>query len=307
MKSRDTGLVFDVHRFSLYDGPGIRTTVFLKGCPLHCDWCHNPESQTYKPQLSFNPDKCINCFDCVDACPNEVHRNVNGKHEVIWDSCQTSGECVKACSYGALKLIGSEYNIREIINEVLKDKNYYEKTGGGLTISGGEPLAQFEFTKALLEEAKKEGIHTCIDTCGLVSEEKFKAILPYTDLFLFDYKVSDEQDHKQYTGSGNRLILSNLDFLIRNGASVILRCPLVPGINDNTNHLKTISELAEKYPRLKGVEIMPYHSMGRDKAGYIGKEYKFKNLPDASEEQKTEWTDYYKLAGLSEPFLSINK
>jgi glycyl-radical enzyme activating protein len=305
MKSRDAGLVFDIHRFSLNDGPGIRTTVFLKGCPLHCEWCHNPESQSYVPQLSFNPDKCMDCFECVKACPNGVHQNLNGKHVVNWENCTTSGECVKVCAYDALKIIGDEYRISEIINEVIKDKKYYDKSGGGITISGGEPLAQFEFTKALLIAAKGEGIHTCVDTCGMTTPDNLKEILPYADLFLFDYKLTDNSKHKALTGAGNKQVLKSLDFLIEHGANVILRCPLIPDINDEAEHLNGIADIIKKYPALKGVELIPYHSMGRDKAGHIGKEYIYKDIPNTSEEQKFSWMQYYNAKGITEPFLII--
>jgi glycyl-radical enzyme activating protein len=259
MVNREAGIVFDIHRFSLNDGPGIRTTIFLKGCPLRCDWCHNPESQSFKPQLSFNPEKCLNCFECVKACPNGVHQNLDGKHVINWESCTTSGECVKVCAYDALKIIGSENTITEIISEVLKDINYYRKSGGGLTISGGEPLAQPEFTLELLKAAKKVGIHTCVDTCGLASLDSYKEILPYTDLFLFDYKVTDNKKHKDLTGGGNRQILKNLEYLISNKAEVILRCPLIPTINDEEKHLEGIAEIIKKYPEISSIEIISYH------------------------------------------------
>jgi glycyl-radical enzyme activating protein len=305
MKNRDKGLVFDLHRFSLNDGPGIRTTVFLKGCPLRCDWCHNPESQSNSPQLSFNPDKCIDCFECVEVCPNSAHQILNNKHIVAWDKCDTSGECVKVCAYDALKLIGSESNPIEILKEVLKDKSYYDNTGGGLTVSGGEPLTQLEFTKTLLVEAKKQGIHTCIDTCGLAPLESFEAVLPYTDLFLFDYKVTDGKKHKELTGAGNKQVLKSLEYLVQNGARVILRCPLIAGVNDEEEHLQGIAGIIRKYPEIYSVEIIPYHSMGRDKAAFIGKEYKYQEVPNTSEEQKQRWAEYYSSIGLEEPFLSI--
>jgi len=303
MSGLNKGIVFDLHRFSLNDGPGIRTTVFLKGCPLHCDWCHNPESQSFQPQLSFNPDKCIDCFDCTAACPSGTHKIADNKHIVDFSSCILSGECVKACTHDALKITGYEKDVFEIMKVVLKDKAYYDNTGGGLTISGGEPLAQFEFTKALLAAAKKEGIHTCIDTCGQAAKEKFKEILPLTDLFLFDYKITDSAAHKQFTGLGNRQIMENLDFLLQGGADIILRCPIIPGINDDDEHLAGIAEIAEKYPQIKSVELIPYHSMGRDKAFHAGMDYKLKSLPSVSEIDKARWVSYYKEQKI--PYLKI--
>ena len=265
-----TGLTFDIHRFSLNDGPGIRTTVFLKGCYLKCEWCHNPESQSFKPQLSFNSEKCLHCFECVKVCPNNAHKIKDEKHFVDWNSCDLAGKCVEVCPSGALKIIGTNTNVDFIISEVMKDKKYYDKTGGGITISGGEPMAQFEFTKELLVEAKKNGLHTVLDTCGYGEQNHYKEVFPYVDLFLFDYKLADDELHKRYTGVSNKAILDHLDFLYNNGASIVLRCPLIPGINDNEDHLKGIKEIIRKYPLLKSVEIMPYHNMGRDKAERVG-------------------------------------
>jgi pyruvate formate lyase activating enzyme len=192
-----------------------------------------------------------------------------------------------------LKIIGNNTEVEFIISEVLKDKKYYDKTGGGITISGGEPMAQFEFTKELLMMAKQKGIHTVLDTCGYGEKSHYKEILPYVDLFLFDYKLTDEKLHKEYTGATNNEILANLDCLYSNGASIILRCPLVPGINDDEEHLKGIKEIIKKYPLLKSAEIMPYHNMGRDKASRAGMEYKLSQIKNADESDKQRWINYF--------------
>ena len=288
-----TGLTFDIHRFSLNDGPGIRTTVFFKGCYLKCEWCHNPESQSFKPQLSFNPEKCLHCFECVKACPNNAQKIKDNKHFVEWALCDLAGKCVEVCPSGALKIIGNSTEVEFIISEVMKDKKYYDKTGGGITISGGEPMAQFEFTRQLLMKARKEGLNTVLDTCGYGEKSHYKEILPYVDLFLFDYKLTDEKLHKEYTGATNNEILANLDFLYSNGASIILRCPLIPGINDNEEHLKGIKEIIKKYPLLKSVELMPYHNMGRDKASRVGMEYKLSQIKNADAHDKQRWISYF--------------
>ena len=196
-------------------------------------------------------------------------------------------------SSGALKIIGANTDVQFIISEVIRDKAYYDKTGGGLTISGGEPLAQFEFTKELLIEAKQHGLHTIVDTCGFAEPDQFREILPYVDLFLFDYKVTDDAKHKQYTGVSNKKILENLNFLYNHGASIILRCPLIPGINDDEFHLEGIKNIIKKYPLLKSVEIMPYHNMGRDKAGRIGMEYKMSDVRNAEVRDKQRWMKYF--------------
>lgn len=286
------GTIFDIHRFSLNDGPGIRTTVFLKGCPLDCIWCHNPEAKTFKPQLSFDADKCKDCLACVDACPNSVHSAFDNKHTVSFELCDLNGNCTEACPNEALKIIGNEYNIEEVINIILKDKAYYENSSGGMTISGGEPLTQLRFTKELLIEAKKYDIHTAIETCGYVKPNHLAEVIPFVDLFLFDYKATDPEEHKKYTSANNDMILKNLELLLNNGAEVILRCPLISGINDSKKHLEGIAALGKKYPKIKKIELMPYHDAGRDKAKNIGRINSLHHLENTSENRKQEWIKY---------------
>ncbi len=293
MKNISEGITFDIHRFSLNDGPGIRTTVFLKGCPMKCLWCHNPESQSFKPQLSFNPDKCINCFNCVEACSNGVHKIINDRREVEFNLCSLNGDCVSACTTGALKIIGNSSSVDSIMNEVLKDRLYYEKSGGGITISGGEPLAQPQFTKAILTEAKKAGIHTCVDTCGFAKQKVFEDILELTDIFLFDYKATNPEMHFKLTGVEIKPVLDNLDFLYRNNASIILRCPLIPGVNDTEEHLNGIKNLLTKYPKIHSAELMPYHDMGRDKAAQVGMIYRLRDIKSANKHDKERWLSYF--------------
>ncbi len=237
-----TGIVFDIQRFSLHDGPGIRTTVFLKGCPLRCAWCHNPESWLPEPQMMIK----------------------NGQERIC----------------------GSIMTVEKVMTEVIADEAYYRNSGGGLTVSGGEPMLQFPFLKALLKSAGEQGLHTCLETSGYCRSDQIKGIIPLADLFLFDIKLLDEEVHKQYTGVGNTLILKNLDLLHHSGAKIILRCPIIPGINDTDAHITSVAQLAERYPNISGVEIMPYHDMGKGKWRELGKEYSFGELKTMGQEDK---------------------
>jgi len=296
------GLTFDIQRFALHDGPGIRTTVFLKGCPLRCVWCHNPESQVLHPQYSFDYEKCQECQDVGNKCPFSVVKvdssvkdlpnaikTTNGY--LVHHRSNTSTLSIENCQYGAVKEIGQEQTIEEIIQEVVKDRDYYDRSGGGLTISGGEPMVQATFTLELAKAAKKSGIHVCLDTSGYARTKLYQNILPFIDLFLFDYKETDSEQHQKLTGVTNEQILANLDFLYQSGANIILRCPLIPGINDSFEHLKGISKITEKFPKLTAINIMPYHNMGNHKAVRIGQRSQLDTLDNTNNEQKQTWLE----------------
>lgn len=303
----NSGLIVDLHRFSLHDGPGIRTTVFLKGCPLDCVWCHNPESKSYKPELSFNQSKCTNCFECVKVCQSGAHFiDSAGKHNVDFEKSADCGKCVEACPSGALTMIGKSYTADEVIALAAKDKPYYEESGGGITISGGEPMAQFDFTQEVLKKAKANGLHTALETCGFTSAQRYMEIMPYVDLFLFDYKATDPAAHKRYTGNDNKLILENLKMIAENGAKIILRCPLIPGLNDSDEHLRGIAEVSLAYPSIKMVELMPYHTIGLDKAKKIGIPLQLIDIPAATANDKIYWTTKIKSFGCPESLLKVN-
>jgi pyruvate formate lyase activating enzyme len=262
-----------LQRASLDDGPGIRTTVFLKGCPLHCAWCHNPESHKPGPELAFDATLCMSCQACVAACASGVHTfDAPGVHAVAFDQCIAAGACVAACPSGALRLYGHEQSVETVMAEVVKDRAFYAASGGGLTLSGGEPTAQLEFCLALLRAARAAGISTCVETCGLASRESFEALLPLTDLFLFDYKATDPTLHSTLTGASNALVLANLRWLHAQGAAIRLRCPLVPGVNDDDKHLRAIAALGAELAGLQGVEILPYHGSGAAKYERLGRE-----------------------------------
>ena len=290
-------VVFDLQKFALHDGPGIRTTVFLKGCPLNCVWCHNPESKNAKSQLGFLEKNCTGCGKCREVCQNGVHSFTrDGRHKVDYSRCIQCGRCVKACLNHSLKIYGKRMDSEAILEEVLKDKDFFLRSGGGLTVSGGEPMMQFENLKELLKKAKEKGLHVCLDTCGQAPTEKYEKIAEYVDLFLFDYKVTDTQEHKKYTGADNRLILKNLDYLCRKGKSVYLRCPIIPGINDNDTHYRGIVELSQKYDSIEQVNLMTYHDMAKGKAAQIGTVYELADLKtiEAAEKKKI----YEKVAAL---------
>ena len=289
VEGNTTGLVFDIQRFALHDGPGIRTTVFLKGCPLSCLWCHNPESRSFRRQLSFDEDRCTHCLHCVDVCNTGALEVVDERLVVHHDLCDGCGGCVDRCPYDALAVIGGEKTVDQVIAEVEKDRAYYQRSGGGLTISGGEPLAQPGFTVALLRRAKEAGIHTCLDTSGAVHPRRIQEALPYVDVFLYDYKATPESAHVRLTGVSNELVLENLEYLYQKGANIILRCPLIPGVNDSTRHLKGIARLSRKYPNLLDVQLMAYHNMGKDKAHRLGMAYPLREHPSAGETDKERW------------------
>ena len=293
---KNTGMVFDIQRFSLHNGPGIRTTIFLKGCPLNCLWCHNPEAKSGKKELYYNIDKCVNCLMCTKACNNGGHTTDDGVHLVNFNKCKVDSHCADVCKQGALKFIGKEYTTEDTLEIVLKDKEYYKNSGGGITISGGEPLYQFDFTLELLKRSKKNNINTVLETSGFSSTEDFKDIMPFVDLFLFDYKETDTLRHKSYTGVYNDLILENLNYICINGGKVIVRCPIIPGYNDNLSHFLGIVELSRKYSSIIGIEIMSFHNLRKLKAECGGREHPI-NKETVGELVKGQWINKLKELG----------
>lgn len=271
-----TPILFNIQHFSLHDGPGIRTVLFFKGCPLNCIWCHNPEGKSTKKALSFLKERCVLCGKCADVCPQGVHRFQAGEHRFLRENCIFCGKCVDVCDYGALEMLGKEYTINEILREVEKDKAYYSDSGG-VTLSGGEPFMQFEALITLLKALKENGYHVCIETSGYTTSERIQEAAKYADLFLYDYKESNNDRHIKFTGVKQDKILNNLDILDDVGAKVILRCPIIPYINDYDEHFEKIAQIANKHTTIQSVELMPYHPLGISKSVNIGEEYIYEN------------------------------
>ena len=259
--------IFDIERNSYVDGPGIRTTVFFKGCNLRCAWCHNPESQSPKPQMMFYKNKCTGCGKCREKCPNSMEK------------CDLCGKCTVYCPHDAREICGKEYTVDEVVREILKDKAFYEASGGGVTFSGGECMLQIDFLEDLLKECQKNGIHTAVDTAGYVPFEQFEQILPYTELILYDIKCFDSEKHKQYTGVGNELILENLKRLLATDKSVWIRIPIIPTVNDTEEEIRNIRSFLLSCGTPEKVELLPYHAMGEHKYAAIGKKVKMFSVP----------------------------
>lgn len=268
------GTIFNIQRFCTGDGLGIRTTVFLKGCPLSCAWCHNPESKSAKPQIMFNPEKCIGCGMCISVCKNSAHILTETSHEFDRTRCSVCFDCTEICYSNALEKCGETKSSDEVIDEAIRDLPFYEQSGGGVTISGGEPLAQYDFSLEILKKLKEKNIHTAVETSGYCTRS-LEEIAEYVDLWLFDIKLTDEEEHRKYTGVSNEIILKNLRYLDGRGSKIILRCPVIPDVNMNELHFTRIVRLANSLKCAEAIQLEPYHPLGISKAERIGSIQKY--------------------------------
>jgi pyruvate formate lyase activating enzyme len=280
-----TGVIFDIKKFAVHDGPGIRTTVFLKGCPLRCKWCHNPESQAFGPQLAQFPRNCIGCGKCIEVCPQHAITPGPEGNVINRALCRNCGTCAGVCYAEALVLHGREVTVGEVLAEVDKDRLFYENSGGGMTLSGGEPLAQPEFALALLREGKRVGLRNALDTSGDVPWELLAEAAQAADLILYDIKCTDAQQHLEGTGRPNDRILANLERVGHGETPVYIRVPIIPGFNDDPREVEAIGRLAERLPAVQEVELLRYHGLGEGKYVSLGLSCPTHGLKPPTDEQ----------------------
>ena len=273
------GRLVETKRFAVHDGPGIRTTLFLKGCSLACRWCHNPETISSHPEIGLVAKKCVGCKRCAAACPAEAHVFRDGAHVFDRARCVACGRCVDACLPGALEYYGREVSVDEAVDAVLEDRAFYAQSGGGCTLSGGEPLLQAEFCAAACQRLHEAGIHCAIDTSGAVPWESFEAVLPQTDLFLYDLKDMDERRHRECTGFPNGQALENLRRLSSRGVPIEVRIPLIPGINDADSDLQAVGEFLRGLTNVTAVRLLPYNGLARSKYEAIGRADTMPDVP----------------------------
>ncbi len=264
-----TGRIFAIKRFEIHDGDGIRTTLFLKGCPLKCKWCHNPEGINWQPEMSYYQSKCIVCGECAKVC--SAHRITTAGHVFLRDNCIGCGKCDKVCLGGALKFYGEAVTPEDVLPYLIEDLDFFKASGGGVTLSGGEPMLQYEFAEAVFRLLKKNGVHTALDTCGFASWEAYQKVLPWVDLVLFDIKAADADVHVACTGQTNDLILSNLRKIDSVGKTIDVRIPYVPGMNDN--QVRKIGDILLQLKSIRKVNVLPYHNYSSSKYASLNMQY----------------------------------
>ena len=268
----EKGIIFNIQRYSIHDGPGIRTTVFLKGCPLRCFWCQNPESQDLPPQILFDRKKCTLCKSCIAVCPTQAIRLSDGKLTIDKKACKGCGKCVEVCPNESRRLVGKVATVDEVMHQVLRDVKFYENSGGGVTLSGGEPTAQSRFALAILQKCKERGLHTALDTCGYAPWTMMKKLVDHVDLVLYDLKHMDPKKHREATGKDNRLILKNVT-RIADHKPLRIRIPLIPGFNDSHEDIRAIARFVKKELDSVPIDLLPYNKLGESKYDLLDKNF----------------------------------
>ena len=277
-----TPYVFNIQKYSIHDGDGIRTTIFFKGCPINCAWCHNPESQRFDKELLYFKDRCTGCGKCVQRCPNGANTMVDGKAELDRSKCNACGVCADWCIAQARDIAGKEYTVKDLVKEAEKDRQFYEESGGGITLSGGEVMSQdMDYIEQVCKTLYNKGYSVNIDTCGYAPYEDFKRIIPYVDTFLYDIKAMDKATHEKFIGVDNELILENLKKLSADGARINIRIPTVVGVNATEEFMNSVAEfLKENSISVKQINLLPYHNTGKHKYSKLDREYDTDGIMD---------------------------
>lgn len=303
-----SGIIFDIKKYSIHDGPGIRTTVFFKGCPLRCWWCHNPESQSPHPELMLRGKRCVQCGVCRDVC--DEHAILNNSERLLFPDtdrsrCHVCGKCVDVCFSGARELVGRRVTVDKLFTDIERDRPFYDQSGGGVTFSGGEPLMQPNFLLQILKKCSETDIHIALDTSGYVPWRTLEKTVPLVNLYLYDLKILDDAQHRKYTGVSNRLILKNLSRLSELDAKVIIRIPLIPGINDDEASVRRFAIYLSGFPKTPEVEILPYHDIAEAKYESLGKIYRFPGVKPPTHDRLSWMVKMLQSYGLHASSLSL--